>query len=432
MDLSERLEFFLTEIGSHPAGIDLDHEIAKLGAAMSEGLTHDNAPLPMLASYIPATAEQPHNRDAVVIDAGGTNLRIARVAFDAAGRPAIKYLEVYPMPGLRAPIPAAGMFDEMASYIAPLVADCPQIGFCFSYVFEPTPMRDGVASALCKEIDVRGIEGLFLGRELKAALGRKGLTEPIRCVILNDTVAVMLGGLAAGGCETGLVLGTGLNACYAERTENITKLPRGIYAAPNMIINMECGLYAGFPRSLSEQEVDARSLVPGDHLFEKQISGAYFGPIITATLQQACRAGLFSAGFSDRLARSDPPDLRAITRHIERRELDTNPCTQLIGGNDSDRLMFDIILDKLYERAARMLAVLLGTLALQTGAGRSADAPFKVCVEGSTFHKSPLLIKHLQTLFADYWAAKKGIYIKTTSTENVTLMGSALAALMDD
>lgn len=425
----QRLELFLRDIGIHPAAIDLEQEVKRLEAAISEGLARDNAPLPMLASYIPVSTGQPHHRDAVVIDAGGTNLRVARVTFDANGAPAIDHLTVYPMPGIQAPVSASGMFDEIAAYLAPLVAGCRQIGFCFSYNFTPTPARDGIITAFCKEVDVRGAEGLLLGQELEAALRRQGLTGPIHCVVINDTIAVMLGGLAAGDCHAGLVLGTGLNACYAERTENITKLPQGTYAAPNMVVNMECGLYPGFPRSLPDQEIDARSLIPGDHLFEKQVSGAYFGAVIAATLQHACQAGLFSAEFSARLAQSGCPDLRAITQYIERRDLETNPCTMLIGGHEDDRAAFDLIIDKLYERAARMMAVLLGTIALKVGAGRDPSAPFKICAEGSTFYKSPLLLRHLQTLFADYWAAQRGIYIETMRAENTTLIGSALAAL---
>lgn len=42
-------------------------------------------------------------------------------------------------------------------------------------------------------------------------------------------------------CEMGVILGTGTNACYIEKSDQIKKLPSSVIGDSGMIINMEWG-----------------------------------------------------------------------------------------------------------------------------------------------------------------------------------------------
>ena len=171
------------------------------------------------------------------------------------GPPEIRYYEKYPIPGFKAAVSAEGFFDAVAGYLAPVAAKSGKIGFCFSNPAEILPNRDARILKFTKEVKVTGVGGTILGDALRDALRNRGLPSDKSVVVLNDTVATQLGAMADAaergkyGNFIGLILGTGINASYAERNENILKNP-DIAAAPGFtLINIEAGGYRGFPMS---------------------------------------------------------------------------------------------------------------------------------------------------------------------------------------
>ena len=72
----------------------------------------------------------------------------------------------------------------------------------------------------------------------------------------------------------GLILGTGSNACYVERTERISALPQGQHG-PEMIVNIEWGNFDGGSLLKTQFDRDIDDITPntGQQAFEKQISG---------------------------------------------------------------------------------------------------------------------------------------------------------------
>ena len=433
----KKIDSLLLKNGMHPDCVDLDAEIEKFKDEMTAGLEKKNgSSILMLPTYIDADGDIPKNQSAVVIDAGGTNLRVALVHFDGKGVPNTEYFENYPMPGSTAPVTKDEMFDAIAKYTAPIVANCDKIGFCFSYVFESTPSRDGMVEALCKEVEVIGINGIMACQELEAAYLRRGLEGSRSYVMLNDTVATLLGAKAVHGNENcdsyvGFILGTGKNACYVEYTDKIKKLNAGDYSANTMIINMESGVYTGFEQGSVDKELDSKSQYPGDHIFEKMTSGGYFGDLIYGTLELLCKNGMFSDAFGFELAKLNTIDLREITGYIVKREPENNLYEKIAAQNDDDRAALDLVLDRLYERAAKMITVMFCAVAEEADYGRTAASPLRICAEGTTYYKSPLLLKYIDQLQKDYLAGKRGRYIQMVKAANVTLIGTALAALIN-
>jgi len=431
-DTLHALEELFLQTGMHPDCVDLDRETDRMLGQMREGLAKDRgSSLLMLPTYISAEGELPRNESAVVIDAGGTNLRCALVTFDENRSPKIDAFRNYPMPGSAGAITSDELFDTIASYTDELVKECPRAGFCFSYVFDATPQRDGRIAALCKEVTAAGIEGKYACAELEKAYLRRGIAGERRYTMLNDTVAALLGAKArhgTDGCDSyaGFILGTGMNACYVEQTDSIPKISGEGVGTPSMIVNMEAGVYTGFRQSEAERAVDANSQIPGDHMFEKMVSGGYFGSVLAETLRLVVRAGLLPETF----AKEKSVDLRELTAYILHKDPQANRY-EALAGDTGNREVFDRILDLSYARAAKLITVLFTSVALRSGFGSDRGRPLRIAAEGTTWYKSPLLLKWMDEYMVSYSAKQKGKYLEVVRTDDATLIGSALAALLN-
>jgi len=98
-------------------------------------------------------------------------------------------------------------------------------------------------------------------------------------------------------------LGTGTNACYIEKLENVRKLTPSTLASirgtEGMIINMEWGAFGDssniLPRTQADVDVDSQSINPSKQKFEKMISGMYLGTIVRNHILDCCNRNLFSS-----------------------------------------------------------------------------------------------------------------------------------------
>ena len=94
--------------------------------------------------------------------------------------------------------------------------------------------------------------------------------------LVNDTVGTLVAGAYNDqNTRIGLILGTGSNACYVEKNENIKTLKKTDSGAMNesdeMVINMEWGAFGNngcldFIRTSYDCEIDQCSLNPGKQM----------------------------------------------------------------------------------------------------------------------------------------------------------------------
>merc|ERR1719198_753354 len=91
----------------------------------------------------------------------------------------------------------------------------------------------------------------------------------------------------------GVILGTGTNAAYVEKTANVGK-----WSGPpsdEMVINTEWGnLDMRAYMNAYDVAIDAASDAPGLQTFEKMISGMYLGELCRRTVIDARVSGGFS------------------------------------------------------------------------------------------------------------------------------------------
>lgn len=414
-----KTENFLRSIDMHPLQTDIEATMVDIMSEMERGIRGEASSITMIPTYISVLAEPLDDEPVIVADAGGTNLRVGLCVFKN-GRPKISNISKYPIPGSEGRIDADGFFGELADRMLPFTSDSSRIGFCFSYPAEIFPNRDGEILSLNKELHVSGAVGAVVGRSLKEKLAERGADREYSFTLLNDTTASLMGGIATiedlkyDGIA-GLVLGTGSNSCCFEKGENIKKLEN----AYDMIINCESGSYAGAFRGKADFMTDEASEIPGDHLLEKMISGAYMGAVITNTAILASEAGLLSSGFSSPLKPFSLPELDEFMRGK------FNRVSESCSGDDEEILR--IITDCAYERAARLVCADIAALCMRADGGKREDLPFCVIAEGSTFYNSLLFYDKLKKYIDSFIRGELHRHVVCRHAGNSTLAGAALS-----
>lgn len=365
---------------------------------MEKGLAGEGL-IPMLPSYLTPDIQPAAGERCWVLDAGGTNLRSACAYFDEMGQCHIEQLRMIPMPGTEVPLSKKDFYEKVASQLLTRPA-ASRVGFCFSYNVDMQRNLDGKLLAWCKEVQVPEAVGCMVGSSLREALGEH--VQTVR--VLNDSTAAMLG---ANRADVGLILGTGINVCYAERCVNIPKVPTDLKGT-HMIISTEVGAFDGFSIGDFDAQVIDSTDIPEEAHAEKQCAGAYLGDIICLALNTAAKEGILPEAFGNWHG-----TLADISRYL--------------AGENGDVSKNDLawqIADAIVRRAARIAAVLTAGPAVRS---EIKGRPVRIAVEGSTFWKL--------TGFKDYFSEElaalltpRGMDFEILRTENACLVGAALAA----
>ncbi len=427
---------FLLRHGMHYETIDKNRETEAFRAQMRSGLSGLPSSLMMIPTFITLAEDIPCDREVMVMDAGGTNFRVAVIKYASDRSMTISHFSKHPMPGTQGRIGIDAFFEKIVDYMEPVLqkTTAETVGFCFSFATKILPNKEGSLSAFSKEILVDGVDRQLIGESVNKVLKKRGYA-PKRFVLLNDTVATMLGGVSAAqkpySSFIGYILGTGTNTCYLERCEQITKSPDAVTVEGRMAINCESGMYDGISQGDYDKAVDSESAIPGGSRFEKMISGAYQGKVIYKTVRGAVEDGLFTEEFAQRFAASQEfftmPQIDGFCAAPQ----GDGDLARLAADSEQDRQTLYDIIDASFERAARLTAIVFAAIMLQTQSGSSPENPVCITAEGTSFTKSVLFGKKLNRYVAEYLNQELGLYCDIISVENATLIGSAMAALMD-
>ena len=420
------LSAFLTRHGMAPEQVDLPVTCSRFLDEMAAGLSKAPSSILMLPTYLTHEGPLPYGVPVAVIDAGGTNARVAKVTLTENG-PVIEHMDVSPMPGSLQEISREEFYDIFSDKLLPFIKDCVSVGFCFSFPAEITPERDGKVLYFDKEVKVTNSPGMMLIDGLSKALAAKGAPN-VTGVVLNDTVAALLGGITQTRRENwdgflGLIYGTGINVCYAEPTEQIAAL--ALPREGSMLINTESGSFGLVDSGDYDKALDAATRDPGHHLYEKMVSGAYLGEVIRRTLAGAAQEGLLPARFADLTAL---PTWQADAFAVDPKG--DNPLAALCETEEEREFVYRII-DKLTLRAARLVCANLAAVMIRADLGKDPAKPACIVVEGSTFYKSKLLRPHLEAVMEEYIRGTLGRHYTFLKPENANLIGTAAAALLN-
>jgi hexokinase len=416
---------------------------------MERGLRGQSSSLPMIPSYISPVARVPAGKTVLALDAGGTNLRASLVRFDEQGKALAEGTVKAPMPGTRGRVTAEEFFDEIAGLAFPLLEKQDRItgiGFTFSYPMDMTKDADGILLAFSKEVDAPAVIGQAVGAGLREALGRRGLRYDGRIVMLNDTVATLLSGLvgipkdgeaarakdvygAAGGPVIGLILGTGFNTAYPEKS--IPKI--GFESAVNpQIVVCETGTFALRYRGPLDREYDGTTKNPGAYTLEKATSGAYLGPLTLHILKQAVKDQVIRFKKSGELLTMGTLQTRDLNEFMCAPLAGEGPLGGLFGPDERDALAAAQYLAGIVtERGGLLAAAVVAATVERIDALPEPFAPVRIAVEGTTY----LIYKGMRRAL-DSWlhimlvSGRPRPYV-ISPVEQASLFGAAVAALSE-
>ncbi len=430
--MQSALKAFLSAHRFDTEGAEPDRLLADFAREMEAGLAGRRSSLPMIPAYIGTDGSVPPERPVIVIDAGGTNLRVATVRFARDGRPEIDDFHKTHMPGTRGEVTAEEFFACLADFVSPLAKASDRIGFCFSYRTEITPDGDGRLLRWSKQIRAPEVEGRLVGAELADRLERRvGHRHRIR--VLNDTVATLLAGRSLGmarrfGGYVGYILGTGTNSAYIERHAAIAKLI-GLAHEGRMAINIEAGGFARTPRSRFDELFDATTIDPGHYRLEKMTAGGYLGGLGLTMLREAADAGLFAPTAAEALrnlsdlSNKDLDDFCADPEHppevFARMPLDA-------AGRERIRALGTA----LYRRAANLAALHLAAVLIRSASASDPKLPICANIDGSTYYRTRSAeFRRRMDRRLDAILASRGIAYERTKVDDAPLIGAAVAGL---
>jgi hexokinase len=413
---------------------------------MERGLAGLSSSLPMIPSYIVPVSKVPLGKTVLALDAGGTNLRASLVHFDEQGAAVAEGTRKIPMPGTRGHVTAQQFFDEIADAARPLLSNSgiEGIGFTFSYPMEVTKDADGILLAFSKEVDAPEVIGKAIGKGLRDALARKGCVYDGRIVLLNDTVATLLSGLASipadgeearpqnaygfsGGPVIGFILGTGFNTAYPET--NIPKIGFESADSPQIVV-CETGNFNIRYRGQLDREYDSTTKNPGTYTLEKAAAGAYLGPLTLYILKQAVKDKVIRFKKSAELLAMPHLETRFLNEFAHAPLAAQGPLGSLFGLDEGDALAaVQYLTSIITERGALFSAAVLAAVVRRIQPGYQPYAPVRIAVEGTTYLIYKGMRRSLESWLHQMLIKEKPQPYIILPVEQASLFGAAVAAM---
>ena len=398
--------------------IDVNETIARFLTEMRAGL-EGRGGLPMIPTYLMDVdrSKIKPNVNRILIDAGGTNFRSAIGYFDDKGNAVLSDLKNTVMPALDRELSKDEFYAQIVANIERLLPRARDVGFCFSYPVEMGADVDGTVGKFSKGVKAPEVVGTRVGKEtVSACKAIDGVDRKI--VILNDTVATLLGGMANTAEQfsayLGYIYGTGTNVCYIEDTANITKvsdLPKG-----KMIINTECGGFSGFGMGDFDRAAIAKTEDPTRQLFEKMSSGKYLSGIIYEALCAAEKEKAFVGKVTIR-----PFALKDVSAFLT----DGNFTCDF--ETEQDKAFAAELCVGLIRPAAKMGAIVNSALAIASCGDKSL--PVAIVAEGTTFNK----LTYYRQFFEEYLneiLGQRGVSSKILQGKDLNLVGTLMATMV--
>jgi len=389
---------------------------AAFGSAFICGLNGSpGASIKMLPSYVTRIPTGMERGVYYALDLGGTNFRTTRFVFDGAGGSKQTDERKYSIPDEVMTGGADDLFEFLAECIMSLdVQEEPGVerlyGFTFSFPMHQTALDKGILLNWTKGFTASGVIGNDVVAMLQETLEKKNFKGEIRS-IANDTVGTLVSSAYNDpSTMVGVILGTGTNAAYREKVENILSLPEEIRAkGGEMVIDTEWGNFGSGrlkPLPVNEYDtlIDKDSRNPGEQIFEKMISGMYLGE-----LTRLCLADLFKkkAIWSDSNT-SVSEDLIVtkgcfVSRYLSDIEYDMSHDLVIVervenafgvfGSTREDRIKLKEVCGMVVQRAAKLTACGIAAVLRQVGPERAINCT--VGVDGSLFEHHPSFRRRL-------------------------------------
>ncbi|KAG5412543.1 hypothetical protein IGI04_000110 [Brassica rapa subsp. trilocularis] len=274
--------------------------------------------------------------------------------------------------------------------------DVKNLGFTLTRYVEE--IRSGSISAIHRKSLADGDDDKVLKEfvnDMNESLDRHGLKIRMNMALVDDTIGILAGGrYYHKDTVAAVTLGMGTNAAYIEQAQEVLRWKSTIPNEPQeIVISTEWGDFRSCHLPLTEFDagLDAESLNPGSHVFEKMVSGGYLGDIVRRVL---LRMSEESALFGDILPPKlktpyilGSPDMAAMHQDIsEDRDIVNKKLKEVFGIMDSTLAAREVVVevcDVVAERAARVAGA--GIVGMIKKLGRLEKKMSIVIVEGGLY-----------------------------------------------
>jgi hexokinase len=298
-----------------------------------------------------------------------------------------------------------------------------RLGFTFSFPVQQFGINKGTLIRWTKGFDIPDA----IGKDVCALLQEEIdlLHLPVKvAALVNDTVGTLMARSYTSPGKTttllGAIFGTGTNGAYVEKITNLLKAVDGDYdkSTGQMVINTEWGSFDNqlnvLPSTPYDIQLDQESVNPGIQMFEKRVSGMFLGEIVRLAVVDLHRnstvalfkddnsstndwkstthigevSGLFKQwGLDSSLlsiaAADSTPELSVLRQELESQ-------LQIYSASIEDAQAFKDIAHAVGRRAARLSAVAIGGIVLQSGRLKETkDEPVDIGADGSLVEHYP-------------------------------------------
>ena len=297
-----------------------------------------------------------------------------------------------------------------------------RLGFTFSFPVQQSGINKGTLIRWTKGFDIADAVGKDVCALLQKEIDKLHLPVKVAALV-NDTVGTLMARSYTSPGKTstllGAIFGTGTNGAYVEDTKNIHKPIEGQYnkSTGQMVINTEWGSFDNqlnvLPNTPWDAELDRESVNPGFQIFEKRVSGMFLGEIVRlvivsmlkdpktylfrdenssqndlkSTTTISSSSGVFQQWGLDSsimsIAAADNTPEHSILRQELEKEL------QIYSASLEDTQAFKDVAYAVGRRAARLSAVALGAIVLQSGKLNTDEDPIDIGVDGSLVEHYP-------------------------------------------
>lgn len=300
-----------------------------------------------------------------------------------------------------------------------------RLGFTFSFPVQQIGINKGILIRWTKGFDIPDAVGKDVCELLQSEIDNLGLPVKVAALV-NDTVGTLMArsytSPGKNGTVLGAIFGTGTNGAYVEKLSNIKKPVQGDFdkSTGDMVINTEWGSFDNqlnvLPTTRWDQQLDQDSINPGIQMFEKRVSGMFLGEILRLSVIDMMKnekiqffkdensskndwrsttivaegSGIFRQWGVDTsimsvAAADNTPDLGTLRQALEDHLLVYSPSLE-------DAQAFKAVTEAIGRRAARLSAVAIAAIVLQTG--KLTDPawdgePIDIGVDGSLVEHYP-------------------------------------------
>eukprot|EP01018_Ginkgo_biloba_P026395 Gb_18025 [translate_table: standard] len=429
--------------------------VDEMAAEMHSGLASDGGSkfLKMVISYVDSLPTGNEKGLFYALDLGGTNFRVLRVQLGGKeGRVIDQEFEEVSIPANLMVGTKEELFDYIASALARFVSregenfclppgQQRELGFTFSFPVKQTSIASGTLIKWSKGFSVSGMAGDDVVVALNEAMERQGLDMRVSALV-NDTVGTLAGGRYLDeDVMAAVILGTGTNACYVECADAIPKWQGPLPKSGNMVINMEWGNFwsSHLPTTEFDEALDAESLNPGDHIFEKLMSGMYLGDIVRRVLlRMAKEAELFGDIVPSKLTEAfilSTPDISAMHQ-------DTSSDLKVVGSKLEDvlgipnssmktRKIVVELCNIVAERGARLAGAGIVGVLKKMGRdviGATGKKRTVVAIDGGLYEHYPLFRQNLQNAVTELLGSQVSENVILKHSKDGSGIGATLLA----